>query len=123
MSMTVKIALEGMTNVKYLVAALKDMGAKMPARDDLRKPSPTLPVTEVEIYGRRVPIRRNTAGKLTLVIDSDWKRLQTESFKQKLQQNYSVAAVKDKVDKMGYHLSEIETLQDGTVKLIARGWR
>jgi hypothetical protein len=123
MSMTVKIALEGMTNVGYLVAALKDMGAKFPTKGDCRKPSPAPPFAEVEIYGHRVPIRRNAAGNLTLVIDSAWKRLRTESFRQKLQQNYSVAAVKHKVDQMGYHLSEIETLQDGTVKLIARGWR
>jgi hypothetical protein len=123
MSMTVKIALDGMTNADYLLEALREMGMDVPSANDIRKSASKLLVTTVKIYGYRVPIRRDAAGNLILVTDSDWKRLQTDSFKQKLKQYYSVAAVKDKVEKMGYHLSEIETLQNGTVKLVARGWR
>jgi hypothetical protein len=123
MSMTVKIALDGMTNADYLLEALREMGMNVSSDDDIRRRTSNLFVATVEIYGYRVPIRRDTAGNLVLVTDGDWKRLQTDSFKQKLQQYYSVAAIKDRVDQMGYHLSEIETLQDGTVKLVARGWR
>ena len=123
MSMTVKIALDGMTNADYLLEALREMGMDVPSADYIRKTASNLLVAAVKIYGYRVPIRRDAAGNLILLTDSDWKRLQTDSFKQKLQQYYSVAAVKDKVDQMGYHVSEIETLQNGTVKLVARGWR
>jgi hypothetical protein len=123
MSMTVKIALEGMTNADYLLEALKAMGAKVIPDEKARQPRANRLVATVAIFGRRIPIRRNPAGQLVLVGDSDWRRLQSQQFKQKLKQQYSLAAVKDKVAEMGYHLSEIETLENGTVKLVARGWR
>jgi|GEM_PF-6967432 len=123
MSMTVKITLDGMTNADYLLEALRDMGADVPSEENICKSTSSLLVATVEIYGHRVPIRRHAAGNLVMEGDSDWRILQSESFKQKLQQFYSVAAVKDKVEQMGYHLGEIETLENGTVKLVARGWR
>jgi hypothetical protein len=123
MSMTVRIAFGGMTNSDYLLGALRDMGAKVPSAGGIRKTASNPLVATVEIHGYRVPIKRDAQGNLFLETDSNWMPLQAASFKQKLQQGYSIAAVKAKVAQMGYHLSDITTLQDGTVKLVARTWR
>lgn len=122
MSMTVRIKLHGLKNMDYLTDALSEMGIQFHGNETGRCRKPDTSLGNVIVDGKGIEIHRNDSGDLVFVGDSDWRHFQGEGFKNKVRQNYSIAAVKHKIDEMGYHLADIQTLQDGTVKIRARAW-
>jgi hypothetical protein len=122
MSMTVRIKLQGLRNIDYLTDALNEMGIQFRRNETDRGEKPDTSLGSITVDGQNIHIQRNDSGDLVFVGDSDWGHFQSERFRNKVRQNYSVAAVKYKVDEMGYHLADIQTLQDGTVKILARAW-
>jgi hypothetical protein len=122
MSMTVRIKLQGLNNMDYLTDALNEMGIQYRRNETGRGEKPDTLLGSITVDGQNIDIHRNDTGDLVFVGDSDWRYFQSERFRNKVRQSYSVAAVKYKVDEMGYHLADIQTLQDGTVKILARAW-
>jgi hypothetical protein len=123
MSMTVQIAMKGITDLEILLRALHEMGIKTL----LPKAGPKSRTNDVlafaDIYARRVKFVRHRNGQIQMVGDSDWRIFKDEAFQQRLRQRYSLEAVKKKAVELGYSLASVETLENGAVKLVARAWR
>ena len=80
-------------------------------------------LTRGDIDARRVKFVRHRNGEINMVGDSDWRIIKDEGFQQRLKQQYSLETVKKKVAELGYRLASLETLENGSVKLVARAWR
>ena len=123
MSMTVQIAMKGITDLEILLTALHEMGIKT----WLPKAGPQSRANDVlafaDIYARRVKFVRHHNGEINMVGDSDCRIFKDEAFQPRLRQQYSLEAVKKKVVELRYSLASIETLENGAVKLVARAWR
>ena len=55
--------------------------------------------------------------------DRDWPIMKNNDFQQKLKQHYSLATVKKTVAELQYNLASVDTLTDGSIKVVARAWR
>ncbi len=124
MSMTIYSKLQGVTDIGLLREAIQSMGfAVRESADSPRGRSVKKEVAKTMIYNREIRIVKNSSsGELELVGDSDWRFLRDSSFKNKVRQQYSVAAVKKKVRAMKYQVSSVTTQEDGTIRLLATSW-
>jgi hypothetical protein len=123
MSMTVHIAMKGITDLEILLTALREMGIRTIRPDVGHKNAGQDILAYADIYARRVQFVRHKNGQINMVGDSDWRITKDKRFQQRLRQQYSLEAVKKKVLEMRYSLASIETLEEGAVKLVARAWR
>jgi hypothetical protein len=123
MSMTVRIALEGLEEVTYLAEALDEMGIPFVRRSGGAGECGGVRLGCAWIDGRAVQVEREPGRGIVFKGDSEWRRFQQRTFQNQVRQRYSIAAVRHKIDEMGYQVGEVETLQDGTVKIVARTWR
>ena len=123
MSMKVHIALKGITDLSLLVEALRELGiATEPAAVGTSK-QPGKIVALASVQGRRVGFPRDSQGEIQMVGDSQWRVMKDEGFQKKIRQYYSLAAVKRKVTEMSYRVAQVENLDDGSIRLVARYWR
>jgi hypothetical protein len=123
MSMTVHIAMKGITDLEILLTALHEMGIETirpHAKHQKRGPDV---LAFADIYAQRVQFVRHKNGEINMVGDSDWRIIKDEAFQRSLRQQYSLETVKKKVVELRYNLASIETLEDGAIKLVARAWR
>jgi len=123
MSMTVQIAMKGITDLEILLTALHEMGIKTIRPEAGLKKAGYNVLAYADIYARRVPFLQHKNGEINMVGDSDWRIIKDEGFLQRLRQQYSLEAVKKKVVELRYNLASIETLENGAIKLVARAWR
>jgi hypothetical protein len=123
MSMTVHIAMKGITDLEILLTALQEMGIKTVRADSGHQKTAHNVLAYADIHARRVKFVRHKSGEIDLVGDSDWHVMKDNRFQQRLRQQYSVEAVKKRVRELRYSLASIETLEDGAIKLVARAWR
>jgi hypothetical protein len=123
MSMTVHIAMKGITDLEILLTALHEMGIKTtrPGVSAEKRGSNTLAYADIQ--ARRVKFVRHKNGEINMVGDSDWRIIKDNRFHQRLRQQYSLETVKKKVVELRYNLASIETLENGAIKLVARAWR
>ena len=122
MSMTVKIAMQGITDLEILLAALKEMEIKaVPTLANERSKGNVLAYASIQ--GHRIGFSRSQNGEIAMRGDRDWPIMKNSDFRQKLKQHYSLATVKKKVAKLQYHLASVDTLEDGSIKVVARAWR
>lgn len=125
MSMTIYSKLRGVTDLDLLSEALRAM--KFTVIESGNSPPDSSRKKEVArtwIQNKQIRIVKNiNSGELELVGDSDWRGiLQDRAFKNKVKQQYSVAAVKRKVRVMNYQVSSVTTQEDGTIRLLATSW-
>jgi hypothetical protein len=123
MSMTVQIAMKGITDLEILLTALHEMGIKTTRPNVNLKKSGNNVLAYADIYARRVQFVQHKNGEINMKGDSDWRIIKDEGFQQKLRQQYSLETVKKKVVELRYDLASIETLENGAIKLVARAWR
>ncbi len=123
MSMTVQIAMQGITDLEVLITALHAMGIKSVGSNNKQNKRKSNILAWAEIHGQRVQFRRHKNGHIDMVGDSDWRIIKDEKFRQKLRQQYSLETVKKKVVELHYRIASVEKLEDGAIKLVARAWR
>ena len=123
MSMTVQIAMKGITDLEILLTALHEMGIKTMRPDVIPKKTGPNVLAYADIYARRVKFVRHQNGEINMEGDSDWRIIKDEGFQRRLRQQYSLETVKKKMLELRYNLASIETLENGAVKLVARAWR
>ena len=123
MSMTVQIAMKGITDLEILLTALHEMGIKTIRPEAKLKKRGYNILAYADIYAQRVPFVQHKNGEINMMGDSDWRIIKDEGFQQRLRQQYSLETVKKKVIELRYNLASIETLEDGSIKLVARAWR
>lgn len=122
MSMTVHIALQGITDLEILLTALHEMGIKTIRADAGPQKTAHNVLAYADIHAQRVKFVRHKNDEIDMVGDSDWRVMKDYRFQQRLRQQYSLEAVKKKVVELRYSLASIETLEDGAIKLVARAW-
>jgi hypothetical protein len=122
MSMTVHIALRGITDLEILLTALHEMGIQTSRPDVSAEKTGPNTLAYADIQARRVKFVRRRDGEINMVGDSDWRITKDKRFQQRLRQQYSLEAVKKKVVELRYSLASIETLENGDIKLVARAW-
>lgn len=123
MSMTVQIAMKGITDLEILLTALHEMGIKtlLPKAGPQNRTNDVLAYADIQ--AKRVKFVRRRSGEINMVGDSDWRIFRDDGFQHQLRQQYSLEAVKKKVVELRYSLASIETLENGAIKLVARAWR
>lgn len=124
MSMRVHVALKGITELHLLLEALREMGikaVKATAATDADQNGKV--VAFASLGARRVQFARDARGEIRMVGDSAWPVMQDARIQNKIRQQYSLAAVRRKVAELSYHVSQIENLEDGSIRLVARRWR
>jgi hypothetical protein len=122
MSMTVHIALKGITDSSLLLEALRDMGIKTESTAaDTRQKGEV--VTFASLRGQRVAFARDKNGGIRMVGEKNSPVMRDESLQNTIRQHYSLAAVKRKVAEMNYTVSQVEIMEDGSIRLVARNWR
>ena len=123
MSMTVKIAMQGMTDLEVLLAALREMRITAHPVENNNGLKNKQRFIRAVIKGHRVDFTKNKNRTISMVGDGDWRIMRDKIFYRKLKQQYSLEAVKKKVIELSYHIASTETLEDGSIKLVARAWR
>ena len=123
MSMTVRIAMQGMTDWEVLLKALHEMRITAHPIEKNKGSRDKKKFIRAIIKGHIVDFTKSADTSIAMVGDSDWKIMNDKLFCQKLKQQYSLEAVKRKVVEMSYHVASTETLEDGSIKLVARAWR
>jgi hypothetical protein len=123
MSMTVQIAMQGITDLEILITALQAMGIKSMASADKQKKGANDILAWADIQGQRVQFRRHQNGEINMVGDTDWRIIKDQKFRRQLRQQYSLETVKKKVVELHYRIASVEKLEDGAIKLVARAWR
>lgn len=121
MSMTVKTAIGGITELELLKTALEAMGLALET-GRTRKVRGEAVLASVQVDGRVVGFARNRAGDLEMVGDGDWRIMRDTGFQHRLRQQYAVAAVKRKARQMHYHVASVETTNTGDVRILCRAW-
>jgi len=122
MSMTVTITTT-MTELDLLMEALGQMGKTACVVEGAEKKVRGNTVLAIaNIDGKRVGFKCNKEGDLIMVGDSDWSFMRNGSWLDRLQQQYSVAAVKKKAKELNYHIASIETMNDNSIRIVARAW-
>jgi len=122
MSMTVHLAIKGVTDLECLLEAIRAMGGSATAAIST-KSSTNAPLALVSIDGRKVKISRNREEELTMVGDNEWSIMRDERFMQRLRQQYGVASVKKKALELGYRIAEVREDTEGNIRVVARAWR
>jgi len=122
MSMTVHIAMKGITDLEILLTALHELGIKTMRADAGPQQTAHQVLAYADVHARRVKFVRHRNGEIDMVGDSDWRATKDQRFQQRLRQQYSVEAVKKKMLVLRYSLASIERLEDGAIKLVARAW-
>jgi hypothetical protein len=122
MSMRVKIAMQGITDLEILLAALQDMEI-MVAPTLANETSKGTVLAIASIQGRKIGFSRSQNGEIAMRGDSDWPIMKNTDFRRKLKQHYSLATVKKTVAELRYNLASVDTLEDGSIKVVARAWR
>lgn len=124
MSMRVHIALKGITDLGLLLEALREMGIKAERTAAAADTKQTEKVVALASLGaRRVGFAVDKKGEFHMVGDSEWRIMKNEALQNKIRQQYSLAAVKRKVVEMSYSVAQVENLEDGSIRLVARQWR
>lgn len=123
MSMKVHIALKGITDLGLLLEALRELGIATQNAAVGTSKQPGKIVALASVQGHQVGFARNAKGDIQMVGDKQWRVMKDEDFQNKIRQHYSVAAVKRKVAEMSYRVAEMEHLEDGSIRLVARCWR
>jgi hypothetical protein len=123
MSMTVHIAMKGITDLEILLTALHEMGIETICPNAKHQKRGHNVLAFADIYAQRVQFVRHKNGEINIVGDSDWRIIKDNGFQQRLRQQYSLETVKKTVVELRYNLASIETLEDGAIKLVARTWR
>lgn len=123
MSMRVHIALKGITELDLLVEALRELGITTEKTAAGASQQTGKIVALASVQGRRVGFARGAKGDIQMVGDNQWRIMQDEGFQKKIRQHYSLAAVKRQVAEMNYRVAQIENLEDGSIRLVARCWR
>ena len=123
MSMTVRIAMKGITDLDILLTALHEMGKKTIRPQTRQKKRGHYILAYADIHARRVKFVQDKSGEINMVGDSDWRIIKDRNFQQRLRQQYSLETVKKKMVELRYNLASIETLENGAIKLVARAWR
>ena len=122
MSMRVKIAMQGITDLEILLAALKEMGINC-APTIANKSSKVNVLAIASVRGHRIDFSRSQNGEIEMRGDRDWPIMKRNDFRQKLKQHYSLATIKKKITALRYNLASVDTLEDGSIKVVARAWR
>jgi hypothetical protein len=60
---------------------------------------------------------------ISMVGDNEWRAMNDQRLQQRIRQHYSLAAVKRKIIELRYNLAEVENMEDGSIRLVARAWR
>jgi len=123
MSMKVHIALKGITDSGLLLEALRELGIATQTTAVGTSKQPAKLVALASVQGHRVGFARDAKGDIQMVGDQQWRVMKDEAFQKKIRQYYSLAAVKRKVVEMSYRVAEVENLEDGSIRLVARYWR
>jgi hypothetical protein len=121
--MRVHIALKGITELDLLVEALRELGITTEKTAAGASQQTGKIVALASVQGRRVGFARGAKGDIQMVGDNQWRIMQDEGFQKKIRQHYSLAAVKRQVAEMNYRVAQIENLEDGSIRLVARCWR
>jgi hypothetical protein len=121
--MKVHIALKGITDLSLLLEALRELGIATQNAEAAAAKQAGKIVALASMQGHRVGFARDAKGNLQMVGDKQWRVMRDEGFQNKIRQHYSVAAVKRKVAEMSYRVAEMEHLEDGSIRLVARCWR
>ena len=123
MSMTVHIAMRGITDLEILLEALREMRIKAHATNTTATKQPPKIVAFADLCGRRVGFARDASGGIAMVGDNEWRAMNDQRLQQKIRQHYSLVAVKRKISELHYNLAEVENMEDGSIRLVARAWR
>lgn len=123
MSMTVHIAMRGITDLEILLEALREMGIEAQAAKTGATKQPPKIVAFADLFGRRVGFARDASGGIAMVGDNEWRVMNDQRLQQKIRQHYSLVAVKRKISELHYNLAEVENMEDGSIRLVARAWR
>jgi hypothetical protein len=124
MSMRVHIVLKGITDLGLLLEALREMGIKAERTAAAADTKQTEKVVALASLGaRRVGFAVDKKGEFHMVGDSEWRIMKNEALQNKIRQQYSLAAVKRKIIEMSYSVAQVENLEDGSIRLVARQWR
>jgi len=122
MSMTVHICL-GITELDLLMEALNQMGktAYVATDSELKiRGKSVKAVTEIE--GQKIGFIRNRKGELVMIGDAEWRGMKGRRLHERIIQQYGVAAIKRKARELRYQVASTETLEDGSIKVVARAW-
>lgn len=94
MSMTVQIAMKGITDLEILLTALHEMGIKtlLPKAGPQNRTNDVLAYADIQ--AKRVKFVRRRGGEINMVGDSDWRIFRDDGFQHQLRQQYSLEAVK-----------------------------
>jgi hypothetical protein len=124
MSMTVHIALKGITDLALLLEALREMGIKTERTAAAADTRQTGKIVAFACLGvRRLGFAKDKTGNIHMVGERNSPFIKDENFQNKIRQNYSLAAVKRKVVEMNFSVAQVENLEDGSIRLVARQWR
>lgn len=124
MSMMVHIALKGITDLELLFEALREMGVKTERAAAAADSIQGKKLVAVASFGvRRVGFARDKDGNIHMVGEKNSPPMKNENLQNKIRQHYSLAAVKRKVVEMSYSVAQVENLEDGSIRLVARQWR
>jgi hypothetical protein len=124
MSMMVHIALKGITDLELLFEALREMGVKTERAAAAADTQQDKKLVAVASFGvRRVGFARDKDGNIHMVGEKNSPPMKNENLQNKIRQHYSLAAVKRKVVEMSYSVAQVENLEDGSIRLVARQWR
>ena len=122
MSMIVKIAMQGITDLEVLLAALKEMKIKAASLVSGEESKGKL-LAVAYIQGHRIGFLRSRNGEIEMRGDRNWQIMKNDDFRLQLKQQYSLAAVKNKLTELRYNLVSVDSMEDGSVKVVARAWR
>lgn len=124
MSMTVQIALKGITDLELLREALREIGIKMERTTAAADSGQTGKIVALASWrGRRVGFAKDKSGNLQMVGERNSFFMRDEKLQNQIRQQYSLAAVKRKVVEMRYSVTQVENMEDGSIRLVARRWR
>jgi hypothetical protein len=123
MSMMVHIALKGITDLDLLLEALREMGIKTErtATADIKQTGKVVAFASIGIH--RVGFGKDKDGNINMVGQQSWHLMKNKSLQNNIRQQYSLAAVKRKVVEMNYSVAQVENMEDGSIRLVARHWR
>jgi len=113
----------GLTDLELLLEALSQMGkTAFPVTDPSRKVRGRKVLAIASMNGKRVGFRRNKAGELVMVGDADWRCMKDKDLQEAILQQYNLAAVKKKAKELRYNVASVDTLADGSIRVVARAW-
>ncbi|MFC1812591.1 DUF1257 domain-containing protein [Thermodesulfobacteriota bacterium] len=123
MSMTVHIRMKGLTDLELVLEALRQMGkTAFPVADAGQKVRGKTVLAIASINGNRVGFKRNGDGELVMVGDAGWRCMRNKMLHEDIMQQYTVAAVKRKAEELRYSVASVDTLDNGSIRLVARAW-